>query len=601
MKRFLLFVLLAVIAVLAVLFVVRRGAGAAQSPITSLLPADTAVYAYFPDWEKSRDAWHKTDLFALIHEPAMQDFLRKPRTQIPKHGATVKMRHDIGALRMHDAFLATNTFDAVRIVGGFGFRCDEKQATVIIEQWKTRALRKVPGAQRSATDYQRHHIDVINGRQISLASTIAGDRFLVATNPDDLKAMLDRLDGRLKTPALESDANFRATMKSMHSNYAWIFYCQPKLLAQKLTALRAKAGVSPPAGQQTVLDKIQGLAYATIFDGGKIRDVGFSLMPKAATANLTRETLPLASADTFLYFASQLNSEQMEMVKQSAQAPPWDKITEALTAAGLTFDDFKVAFGDELSVLLNWPANARIPAGVITLPVKDAARANKIVAALTASSAWQASARNNAQYYLAPSLENLFAFNPMVAVSNRMLVFGIDAASVDDAITQKAPATPLAGTESYRGASKLVPDPQQSFIYLNLPELYTRLDTTLRPALQLSAAFVPGLSDKIDLQKLPAADVITRHLSPTVSSASYAGNGYRSESVGTITIGQAAAVGIASYAGFTILKYRSALQNAGGWRGQSQRIPAATPAPSTSPFLPVISPTPPAATPTPVP
>ena len=131
---------------------------------------------------------------------------------------------------------------------------------------------------------------------------------------------------------------------------------------------------------------------------------------------------------------------------------------------------------------------------------------------------------------------------------------GLDAASVDRVVTPAAPANGLSGSENFRAASKLVPEPQQMFAYIDLATLYSRLDTTLRPILQMSAAFVPSLSERFDPNKLPPTDVITKHLSPVVASQSYIAGGYRSESAGTITMGQAGIAAGAAYVGAMIFQ-----------------------------------------------
>src|SRR5205807_7093260 len=106
----------------------------------------------------------------------------------------------------------------------------------------------------------------------------------------------------------------------------------------------------------------------------------------------------------------------------------------------------------------------------------------------------------------------------------------------------------------FRNAAKLVAPPQQMFTYLDLGTLYSRLDATLRPILQMSAAFLPSMTEHIDPAKLPPLEVVSRHLSPVVAAQSYTGNGYRSESVGTITIGQTVGVAAAAWLGTTVLK-----------------------------------------------
>jgi hypothetical protein len=52
----------------------------------------------------------------------------------------------------------------------------------------------------------------------------------------------------------------------------------------------------------------------------------------------------------------------------------------------------------------------------------------------------------------------------------------------------------------------------------------------------MSAAFMPALSDDVDVGKLPPPDTVTRHLSPIVSSQRYQTDGYVTESVGPITL-----------------------------------------------------------------
>jgi hypothetical protein len=558
MKRLLLVILLGAIAALTAYYIVRQHPAAVPSTIANLLPADTALFIHMPDAEKNRDAWHRTDLYQLYREPAVQDFLQKPKSQLPEKGPVKEAWQDSASLRMRNAFLATNNFDSLHLIGGFEFRCQEKEAESVIERWKSRLLAKAPGTERSSADYEKHHIDIMSSGQFTFASTIAGHQFLAAATVEDLKALLDRVDGRIKTPAFDSDANFRAAMKQMPADYAWMFYLQPKQLAQKLATLRAQSGRALPSDQQTMLERIQSFSHAMVFEGGKIRDIGFAAMPRVIEAKLERTTLTLAPADTVLYCAFIVNMQQqfewaLEPAGAGSMAAPLQLISNALSSAGVTKEDWKTAFGDEISTIAAWPANAKLPNAVLTVAVRDNARARKIAGAIASSSGWQKSSRNNAEYYSAP-ISGVLAVNPTLAVSDRFLVMGLDAASVDRVVTQAAPANGLSGSENFRAASKLVPEPQQMFAYIDLAALYSRLDTTLRPILQMSAAFVPSLSERFDPNKLPPTDVITKHLSPVVASQSYIAGGYRSESAGTITMGQAGIAAGAAYVGAMIFQ-----------------------------------------------
>jgi len=575
MKRFLLFALIGLIVAFLLLFVLRRQPGAAHPAAASLLPSDAALLFEIPNAEKNREDWHRTELYALYREPAVQAFLQKPKAQLQEHSALIHEWREAGKLRMRDTFLATNSFDALRLVGGFEFRCSEKEANTVIEGWKSRLLGKAGNAQRSTSDYEKHRIDVIAG-QVTLASTIVGNRFLAATNIEDLMAMLDRIDGRVRTPALESNQNFREAMKQMPANCAWLFYLQPKQLGQKLATLRAQDGRALPPNQQTMLERIRSFSHGMIFDGQRIREVDFVAMPRMLDAKLTRNTLSLAAPDTFLYLATITNLQQFDWNQMlgSAAAGLAAGQKQALAQAGITPDDWRAAFGEEVSLIADWPRSAPIPGAVVTLTVRDSSRAKKIVGALAASSGWQASSHDGVPYFTAPIGGSALAISPIVAVSDRLLVIGGDSARVDRAVASPKNGTGLDSSPGFRTAAKLVPAPQQMFAYLDLGALYSRLDATLRSILQMSAAFLPSMTEHMDPRKLPSAEVVARHLSPVVAAQSYAGNGYRSESVGTITIGQTVGVAVGAWAGTTVLKNKT---------GVVLPTPSATPSPRASP------------------
>ena len=319
-----------------------------------------------------------------------------------------------------------------------------------------------------------------------------------------------------------------------------------------------------------------------VFDGQKIREVDFAAMPRMFDAKLTRDTLSIASPDTFLYLATIINLQQLDwnqMLGNAATGPAVAQI-QALAQADITPDDWKAAFGDEVSLIADWPASARIPGVVATLTVRDSSRAKKIVNALAASSGWQSTVRNNVQYFIAPIGGSALAINPTVAVSDHLLVIGGDLARVERAMLPPANGAGLDRSPGFRSAAKLVSAPQQMFAYIDLGALYSRLDATLRPILQMSAAFVPSMTEHVDPAKLPPVEVVTRHLSPVVAAQSYIGTGYRSESVGPITIGQTVGVAAVAWISTTVWKNKT---------GVTLTPPAAT---SSSPAMPNPVPTP---------
>jgi hypothetical protein len=98
----------------------------------------------------------------------------------------------------------------------------------------------------------------------------------------------------------------------------------------------------------------------------------------------------------------------------------------------------------------------------------------------------------------------------------------------------------LSSSQVYKAAARSVPAPTNFFAYVDAALLYSRLDATLRPMLLMGAALMPAMNDYVNVNKLPAPEVITKHLSPIVSSQRYERDGYMAESVGPVTLNQAA-------------------------------------------------------------
>jgi hypothetical protein len=235
-------------------------------------------------------------------------------------------------------------------------------------------------------------------------------------------------------------------------------------------------------------------------------------------------------------------------------------ITTALSANGMTLEDWNNAFGPELSWVGDWPATSHWPSLVATLPVKDRAKANKIMSIVTRanedSMAWTHQEKDGVQYFYTHSGGQLFSISPTIGLSDRLLVTGADAGSVEAAMKRSASGnSELATSRIFQNAERAVPIAKQVFTYIDPALIYTRVDATLRPVLFMGAAFLPGIADTVDLNKLPAPEIITAHLSPIVMSQSYDGDGYISESVGPITVCQTI-VGVGGLGGAAAMLYQ---------------------------------------------
>ena len=120
-----------------------------------------------------------------------------------------------------------------------------------------------------------------------------------------------------------------------------------------------------------------------------------------------------------------------------------------------------------------------------------------------------------------------------------MLIAGADAGSVEAAMKRIAAGnSDLAASKVLQIADRSVPAAEEAFTYVDPALIYTRIDATFRPVLLMGAAFLPAISETIELNKLPTPEAITKHLSPIVMSQRYDGDGHISQSVGPVTVYQ---------------------------------------------------------------
>jgi hypothetical protein len=94
----------------------------------------------------------------------------------------------------------------------------------------------------------------------------------------------------------------------------------------------------------------------------------------------------------------------------------------------------------------------------------------------------------------------------------------------------------------------------------------------------MTAAFMPAVTRSVDLGKIPSPEVITKHLSPIVSSQRYDRDGYVAESLGPITLDQAA-IGLAILSSVGTAARQQAATSFGSWAAPSS---TATPQPAMS-------------------
>jgi hypothetical protein len=555
------------------------------SPVAALLPRETIFVAQIPDFNRAYDEWQRCDIYQLYRESAVQDFLRKPLSNVPKSDAVSQTLREIEQLAPENAFIALTSIENnnPKVVGGFRFRGSKEEAERTIGRWRSTLMAQNLDLKREKVQYQRHEIEVAKAAPFSVAMAYDPPWFFAATDVPELEALLDRADRRGTSPenGLDKDDAYRSAIFRRPSNYVAFFYLQPKTFSQRLAALRAAVGSTPAPGEGTMLEKMRCITGSMQFENGKIHDVLFLGMPKLEhDATLTRASLSLGTKETFLYLAMLLNlGEKMDTLNQAATFAG-TKMFQTLSDSGITAADWKAAFGIELGSLADWPPSAHWPSLLVTVPVADAAKAGKIVEALLhgdEEATWTQIEKDGVRYFSKQSMTSFVAITPTIALSDRILIAGLNPVSVEEAIKRGGSGSfELADSQTYNAAARLLPAPTNFFAYIDTALLYSRLDASLRPMLLMAAAFVPAVAGSIDPGKLPAPEVITKHLTPIVSSQRYDRDGYLAESIGPITLDQ---LGI----GLAVLSSFGAAARQIGPKVSSAATLQPTPTPSPTP------------------
>lgn len=522
--------------------------------VTALLPRGTVLLMHVPDFNATRDRWHQSDVYRIYQEPTVQDFLRKPLSRLPDKSTASEMLGQIKRVAPKDAFFALTRADqsSWTFVAGLEIRGNQGDAENLIDGWRG----KLRGGARATVEYQRHKIERMTLESFTLFSTYSGHWFFAANDLDELKALLDRADRRNRDRGnvLQTSETYRAAMAHMPANYDAMVYFQPRTFAQQLQQLRAAVGSTIVPGGQTIIEQIRSVCGTMRFEDGKIRDSIFVGIPRVENVPpINRSSLALGSGDTFFYLATLLNiGDKLDTLSQApGLSDRLQKLFQTFRDNGIKAGDWKAAFGAELSLLADWAENKRWPSVVLSLPVLDGARAQKIVdVAMRADedSSWLRTEKNGVRYFSMQSPATLISVAPAIALSDRMLMAGLDFGSVEEAVKRSQSSTSgLASLQTYKSGARAVPPPTNFFAYIDTALLYNRLDATLRPILLMAAAFAPHVNDSVDLAKIPEAQVITRHLSPIVDSQRYDRDGYVAESVGPITF-NGATIGLAALA-----------------------------------------------------
>ncbi|MDQ3415203.1 MAG: hypothetical protein M3480_09610, partial [Verrucomicrobiota bacterium] len=528
MKKLVAVFVIALVVAAAIWVAVRMQLAKRVAAVPALLPEATLILVELPDPQQTRAGWHESDLFKIWHEPAVQEFLQKPLAGMPKDRGGRQMLEKFLALGPKSSFLALISLERnePKLIGGFHFDVSPEKAREFIGQREAEWMSK--DAKRETIVYEQHKIETVTVSQFVFASAYDNQWYFASNDLATLQQLLDRADhrGEKTGGSLQDKAAFGAATKQLPRDYGGMIYLDPRPFVEKLLPFVAMTGQSLPMNQLQRLQQVESVAAAVGFEHGKMRETDFVAMPRvSAEKKLQRQMLGTAGANTFLYSDWRVHWSENLLASSAPAAVGMPALLQQFTAAmkarGISSEDLRQAFGEELEIVGDWAPDAHWPTLVATLPVHDAARAKKIADALTSidlgGAPWTRTEKNGATFYSAQPFGGFVPVHPAIAVSDKFLCAGSDLERVEKALAGiSQPARELEKSAVFHDATLQVPTADSAFNYVDTRLLYERLDAASRPLLLMGATFYPALGKSVDLSKLPPAEVIAKHLTPIV-------------------------------------------------------------------------------------
>lgn len=529
--------------------------GRSAVAVAQLAPADTLFFAQVSDVPRTQARWRETALFRLTQEPEVQAFLEKPLAQAPALAQWRAHAERLARAQPRQAFVAVTSVEAsaTRFTAGFSFAGSRADVEALLAEPR-RAVRDAwPAGKAELLSHAGTEIELFSEKGNTVAEAFRDGWYFVANDLALLQATLDRQARPAGTQAggsLAGDELFQRSLKPLPLDADAVVFLRSGALMDRLAGVMAAAGQQLGSVEMSELQKTPAIAASTKLEGAGFRDTIFMAAAAGAAKEpaLPRQTLGLSTPDTVLYYSAVL-PPKTELPASAAPLmaflPALAAAEQALAAKGLKFADLGAAFGPEFSTLLDWPKTAGQPSLLLSLGVRDAAKARAFTEALAGDpgtpGAWTRQAQDGATLYspaMAGGVPSLIS--PSLALTEKALLLGLTSEALTGGMARlRSGGAGLSETPEYQAAVKAVGEPTTSFAFLDLRKLVDRAYGLARPFVAMSLAFNPEANRYVDAGKLPGTETLSKHLGPAVYSQSVSENGTLIESVGALTFNQA--------------------------------------------------------------
>jgi hypothetical protein len=507
---------------------------------SQLLPADTVLLVAAPDLRRSMERWPKTAVAQIGAEPAVADFLAKPLELAASKGGLegldFLLRLKPG--RMFAAVTAVHESGADVVVGFeyFGGRADLDAA---MERMYHEMDKAVPNAKRTTADYHGDAVTTFSGAAPLLFSGSHGRWGFLSNREEALHQALDRAAGRDKSPTLASNPDFKTVRGHLPDDPDFTWFARFKPVIDLVLA----AGEKQHAGgvnerQLAQLEKMKAMGGTLRFEGEKQKEATFILYPNGPKLPpVDRSPMALTTPETTFYYDATLDWKMLASDDYLASLPP--EAQAFLTDAKIDLRELPEIFGNDLGLIMSWPAGAMIPSVLTVVEVKDRKRVQSLVDGLLGrfGVATTTSELHGAHVVGFPAGRIQFV-DPTLAIGDKFVYASITRSEIERALGVQ-PGTPtLEGAAAFKPALAAYKTDGQVFGYLDSKGLFEGIYNRVRPIAIFAAAMSADIGKYVDVNKLPETETISRHLSPIVYATRQLPDGWLVESSGPVTLSQ---------------------------------------------------------------
>lgn len=603
MKKAVLLVSIVAAAAAAAGFLVLQRHSATRASSAELVPAGTIIFAELPDIRESAKRWQGTALNELLQNPQMKAFLQKPLSS-PSIPPEMSAAFDqVARISPERGFVAITSLDGgtLQFIAGLTYKGSRADVEALLSEPRKLMKEKTPAGKAEIVSYGNSEIQTFGDparKDEVIAETFRDQWYFISNRVELMRATLDRYEGHppADAPSLAHDPVFKKSIEPLPSGSDGVLYVAVGGMMDRFLSLMETAGQKPDPAQVEQLRKVTAFSASTKMEGKNFRDTIFvnSKVPTVQGA-LARSSMPLTSPDTFVYYAGAI-PEKLEIpaATQAVMVPllPQLKFLEdALSAKGVTMAEILPSIGPEYSVVVDWPAAAPQPSPLISLDVRNAEKSRNILEALTqlgGDASWKRSEEGDAVYYTAAPGGLMAMVAPCVAVNQKFILAGLSKEAVAAGLGRLEKKGPgLSSEPAFQSAEKSIVAPTGAFAYIDGKLAVERAYGLMRPLLAMSLAFNPAAAQYIDAGKLPTPEALAKPLGVTVYSQAARPDGTIAESVGPLTVNQAAIVVMGAVGVSTFSTLQKSLLQGGAGSLALPGIPSSTP-PVGTPVAPTV-------------